>query len=329
MNKTTILKSHIEFKKTSVHSQSKIKDIERYLKMFIDSSNKPLSTFTENEVVNFLNSLNYSIRTINDIKAHLKVFIKWHFPDWSLRFRNLDKVLKQQKPPRAYEPEQMISFEEFEKLVKAETDLQWKGYWLTMFYGGFRPGEAARLKWDQVFFEPKGVIIKLRTTKTGKDFYKSLPENAEHLLKQLKTNSNSDLLFPSRQTKGVIGSRGICFRLKKLSKKVLGREVTPYILRHSIATILYSDDKRKDDDTANQLGHSKSMKETYMNLNGEQIKEKARNLWGKKLTPTEQNELVKLKKDMIKIIRVFQIFLKNPSKDGHEKALEMLKGVEI
>jgi len=300
MSKALILKNHIDFKRISITSEAKLKDIERYIGKFINSSKKNLDKFEEEDIVKFINSLEYSIGTINGLKSDIKVFIKWYYPDWSARFRNLDKILKQQKAPKSYQPEQMINFEEFEKLVVAENNLLWKAYWLTMFYGGFRPSEASRLKWDQVFFEPEGVIIKLHATKTNKDFYKSLPINAEQLLKELKQNSTSEYLFPSIQTGKPMGARTICARLKRISKKVLGKEVVPYALRHSIATILYSDDNRKDSDTANQMGHNKSMKETYMNLNEEQIKSKARKLWTKTkpMTKDEKAEFEAMKKQI-------------------------------
>jgi len=316
MSKTNILKNHLEFKKTSVKSEPKLKDIERYLSLFLRSSKKALNNFTENDLTKFLNSLTkkYSIRTINDIKIYIKVFIKWHYADYSSRFRNLDKLCKIQQPSRAYEPEQMLKFKEIEKLVKGEKDLMYKVYWLVFFYGGFRPSECAKLKWEQIFFEKEGVIIKLHTTKTNKDFYKSLPKNAEHLLKEWKNYNHSDLVFPSPVNEGEsIKARSICGRLKRLSKRVLNKEVVPYALRHSIATILYKDDKRKDDDTANQLGHSKSMKNTYMNLDGEEMKSKARKLWikTKPLTPEERDRLAELEKR----IKKFEEFEKQTKKN--------------
>ncbi|KKL68676.1 hypothetical protein LCGC14_2122570, partial [marine sediment metagenome] len=277
-----VLNNHIEFKRTSVKSKAKLQDIERYLTLFLNSTKVPISKVKENHIIKFLNSLDYSIRTINDIKIYIKVFVKWHYPDWSSRFRNLDKICKQQKPQRSYEPEQMLSFEEVEKLVKGEKDLMYKVYWLVLFYGGFRPSEACNLKWDQIFFEENGVIIKIRTSKTGKDFYKSLPNNTEHLLKQWKKYNSSERVFPSPINEGQsIRARSVCKRLKTLSRNELDKKVVPYQLRHSIATILYGDDKRKDDDVSNQMGHSKSMKEIYMNLDEETIKAKSRTLWTK------------------------------------------------
>jgi len=297
MNKDTILEKHLEFKKTSVHSKPKLKDIENALRKFLNISRKPFSQFSEDEIVKFINGSNVAIRTMNDYKSYIKVLIKWHFPDWSSRFRNLDRICKQQKPQRSHEPEEMISYEDIEKIIKAENNLMWKNYFLVLFYGGFRISEACRLLWSQVFFEPKGVIIKIHTSKTNKDFYKALPPEAEQLLKELKKNSDSEFLFPSPFNKGEsIHRHSVWDRLKPLSLKAIGRHIPPQIFRHSIATLLYGDDKLKDDIVANQMGHTKDMRETYKNLNAEKIKDQARALWikTKSMTPTEREELKKM-----------------------------------
>lgn len=292
MDKVTALKNHLEFKRVSVHSNAKIKDIERYLEKFINYSKKTLGSLNENDLAKFFNSLDYSIRTTNDIKSYVKAFIKWYYKDWSSKFKNLDKLCKLQTPQRAYEPEQMLSFKEVEKLIGGEMDIMWKVYWLVMFYGGFRPSEACSLKWKNIYFEPKGTIIKLHTTKTNKDFYKAVPRNVEHLLKEWKRFNSSEWLFPSAINKGdCIKARSVCARLKRISKKILGKEVVPYQLRHSIATLLYSDDKMKDDVIAEQMGHGKSMRKVYMNLSPDKIKERARRLWIKpKKLSTEKKE---------------------------------------
>ena len=328
MNKTTILNNHIDFKKTSVKSTEKIKDTERYLKKFLNSSKKPLSQFKEEDVVKFLNSLDYSVRTINGIKFYIKVFIKWNYPDWSSRFRNLDKICKMETPTRAYEPEQMISFKEIKKIVNFEKDLMWKVYWNVFFYGGFRPSEACRLEWKQISFEPQGVIIKLHTTKTKKDFYKSLPSEVEHLLKEWKKYNSSRFLFPSPlKEDSPIVARSVCARLKRNSIKALGKEVVPYALRHSIATLLYADDTRKDDDTANQLGHNKSMKGTYMNLDEGKLKAQARKLWikTKPIVQLNDDEITDLKKEMENMKKVIKNIASNREKTKGMNATERLQ----
>lgn len=307
MSKSHILDRHIDFKKTSVTSKEKLKDIKRYLGMFLNSKKKSLDKFTEEDIVKFINSLTkkFSIRTINDIKCHLKVFIKWYYRDYSSRFRNLDKLCKQQKPPRAYKPEQMLKEEDVKKLIKSEKDLMFKVYWMVFFFGGFRPSECASLEWDKnIFFEKEGVIIKVLATKTTKEFIKSLPKEAEHLLKEWRQYNHSKFVFPSTKLKDQpIKARGICGRLKRLSKNVLGYEVVPYALRHSFATLKYNDKELKkkgisDDDIAQQLGHTKNMKHTYLNLSEDALKANARMLWvkTKPLTPEEKDKIRDLEK---------------------------------
>ena len=295
------MKRHLEFKKTSVHTKDKIQDLGRYIGKFINSNNKSLDKFNEEDIVLFLNSLPYAINTMNYIRVNLKVFIKWYFEDWSARFRNLDRICKQQKAPRTYTPEDMISLKEIKKIADTEEDLMYKTYWVVFFYGGFRPSEACALKWENIFFEKEGTIIKLRAPKTGKDFYKSLPKEAEHLLKEWRKYNNSEWVFPSPVNKDShITNRAICGRLKKLSMKAIGRAVVPYALRHSVATILYQDDNRKDDDVARQLGHHKSMKATYLNLDAEKIKSQARKIWVKaEALPPEEREQLEIKIDKL------------------------------
>ena len=294
--KEQILKQHLDFKRTAVKSENKIKDIERYVRMFFNFTTKPLNKFDESDLVRFINSLDtqYKIRTINDIKIYIKVFIKWHFDDYSLRFRNLDRICRSQKPEKAYSPEDMIDEKDVRKLIEGETDLVWRVYWTVFFFGGFRPSEACRLKWDEVFFEPKGIIIKTYSKKNKREFYKSLPKEVEPLLKQWKEKNEDVYLFPSPIHEGNhIKAKTVYHRLINLSKRVLNRKVVPYALRHSFATWKYNDDTLQDDDVAFQLGHSKNMKYVYTNLSKEKIRARARKLWikPKELSPEEKNAL--------------------------------------
>lgn len=298
MKRQQILEEYIEFKKITVKSRGKIEDLNRYVGKFLNSFKQEVSKCEEKDLVNHLNSLQegFKVSSINDIKAYLKNFIKWYFKDYPGRFRHLDQLCRTEKPPRTYEPEDMLSVKEVEQLIKGEDDLMWKVYWLVFFYGGFRPSEAIALTWKQISFEDKGVIIKSFSKKNKQTFYKSLPENAEHYLKEWKQYNHSEWVFPSPQKrKDHIMPKSVYFRLIKLSKKVLNKSVTPYTLRHSIATIKYNDDNIKDDDVANQMGHSKNMKETYLNLNEDQLKTRARNIYviPKKLPLKQKHEFEK------------------------------------
>lgn len=303
MNKDKILKDYLEYKKLSVSSTDKLRDLERYTERFLKSSKKKAEDFGESEVINFINSLNgtFSIASINNLKANLKNFIKWFYEDYSTRFRNLDKICRTQQAPKPYSPEQMLSIKEVKKLVSGEKDLMWKVYLLVFFYGCFRPSEAIKLKWEQVFFEPKGTIIKTYSKKNNKTFYKSIPEDVTHFLREWRKVNDNEWVFPSTMKEGEhIHRKTIYHRIKKLAKRVLNKDISPYVLRHSVATIKYNDDSLKDDDVANQMGHSTSMKNTYTNLSEEKIKARARKIWKtvKELTPEEKDKVKKLEKEL-------------------------------
>lgn len=307
MNKKQVLKEHIEFKKTSVNTEQKLKEIERYLNRFLNSTSKPLDKFTEQDLTKFINSLGqeFGIRSINGIKVYLKLFIKWHFTDYSTRFRNLDRLCKTQEPPQAFEAEQMLEEKDIIKLIEGEKDLMWKLFFSTFFFGGMRGVECISLSWDQVFFEKKGLIIKVYSKKNKKKFYKALPREVEHLFKEWRKYNHSDLVFPSPLHEGkCISRKTVYHRLVKLSKRVLGKSVSPSILRSSFATLKYNNDNLKDDDVANQLGHSKSMKKTYVTLSEEKLKARARLMWAKakELSPEEEKEYKEQIKYLLNVV---------------------------
>lgn len=291
--KKNILKDYIKYKKLSVKSD-KIKDMEFYMKKFLESSSKDIRDFTEKELLNFLEkeNSNYKTSSFNNIKAYCKNFIKWHFEDWSLRFRNLDRLCRSQKPPRTYTPEQMIKEDKFEKLIKAEESFFWKAYFLTLFYGGCRPIEVCNLKWEDVEFEESGAYITIYSNKNKTKFVKFLPEKPSWYLKQLKAN-NSKWVFFNKTTKKPISRKGAYWKVRQLSRKVFGKEIDLLTLRHSIATILYNKDNLKDDNIAKQMGHQKSMKGVYVENDLDKIKEIARGIYfePENLAPERKHKL--------------------------------------
>jgi integrase len=304
-----ILKDYLEYKKTSVNSKDKLICLRNYVGKFLKFI-KDIDKCQEKDLVRFVNncSKKYGVSTMNDIKVFLKNFIKWYFVDWSSRFRNLDKICKNEKPPKKYNSNDMLSKEEVEKLIQEEPTNFWKAYFSVLFYGGMRPSEVCNLKWKDIDFDTKhgDAFITIYSKKNKESFEKNVPENVVFYLNKLKDN-NSEWVFPSpkvNKKKGLpITQKSVYTRLIPLSQKALGKKVNPYRLRHSIATLQYIRNDIKDDIVAKHMGHSKSMKHIYTNLSREQLREQARKIWiePKDLPPEKKHkleqEIEKIKKE--------------------------------
>ncbi len=303
MTKKQVLKDYLDYKAIGIKSQRKLKDLEFTTNDFLNSSKKDIAKFVEKDLINHLNKISerYSVSSINGIKANLKNFIKWYFIDCSSRFRNLDTLCRQQKAGATYQPEQMLSKEDIKKLVDGENSIFWKAYFLVLFYSGSRPCEVCSLKWDQIDFEEDGAFIKIYSEKNKEFFDKFIPKDVVFYLKQLQ-NNNSDWVFPSPQKEGeAISVKGVQYRLRELSKKVLGKHINPYLLRHSIATLLYNDNSITDkNDVANQMGHNKNMEKKYSHLSKDKLRERARKIWIKQpqLTPEEKDKIKSLEENV-------------------------------
>jgi len=297
-----ILEEFINYKRTAVSSKSKIESYRYFIKSFLKFTNKPLNKITETDVINFINSLQgkYAIGSINCIKTIIKPFIQWYFNKDLSKFRNLNKICRGQTKERTYSPEQMLTREDVEKLVQGEPETRWKAFLLLFFYGGFRPSEVCNLEWKNIIFDSEGCFIKVFVSKNKKSFEKYIPEGVCFYLKKLQQN-NSKYVFPTKRTckhKIPVGDvpmtrSGVYQHLLPLARNILGKHVNPYILRHSIATILYNRDDLKDSDVASQMGHSVAMKQTYNNLSVDKIRERMKKIWIKPedLPPAKKIEL--------------------------------------
>ena len=175
-NKERIVDKHLEFKRTSVKSENKIKDIKWILNLFFNSSKLDPSKFYENEVVKFINliSKKYSVRTQNDFKVVIKGFVKWFYPDYFTRFPNLDKICKIQKPEKARKPEDILSLKEIEMLINAEKDLFWKVFLLVFFYGGLDAINLAITKGTRIGIQEDCFYPRVLETGLGSIYSSSL-----------------------------------------------------------------------------------------------------------------------------------------------------------
>lgn len=287
--KEKVFERYIQQRRLRIHTRA-IKDIQYYLTQFLNFSKKPIKDYDEKILLDFLEKISkkYKTQTLNKIKISiLKNFIKYYFDDWSLRFRHLDEICKTEKFGQTYDSDDVITEEDLKKMIKSEESHFWKAYFLILFYGGSRPSEVCKLEWSQVEFDIEGTYISISVDKNKKTFLKYLPDDASFYLKELKKDSKSNFVFYNPLTKSHISEKGAYFHVRKLSQKVLSKKISLYILRHSIATLLYNKENLKDDDVAKQMGHSKSMKSVYVHNDKTKLKEIAKRIY---FTPEDMPE---------------------------------------
>ena len=177
------------------------------------------------------------------------------------------------------------------------------------------------LEWDKISFVQEGAYITISVKKNNKKFEKFIPEEVCFYLKK-QQNNNSKYVFPTARKhkhKIPVGDMpltrsGIYQHLRDISPKVFGRHINPYVLRHSIATILYNRDDLKDSDVAQQLSHSESMKETYSHLSTDKIRERMKKIWivPEDLPPEKKLELKQEIERMKKEIYNLKHIMQNP-----------------
>jgi integrase len=274
------INNFVKYVSITSKSDKRLENNKRSLLTFRKATAKPLSKTTLKDLRDFLALLNNSDRTQasrNELKHTLKRFLKWKFKDWSERFDNLQDIkliirINEEK----INADTLLKKEDIEAIMKAEPKLFWKAFFISLYESGLRPIELRTLLWKNIKFDiDKDDLseINIYATKTNKARSVYVKE-ATFYLKKLKEQSKSEYVFPSiKDSMKPMGKELPAVWLKRISKKVLNREVYPYILRHSRATELYTNIGIPDKTAQKFLGHSKSMSDIYTHLSNKDIKD--------------------------------------------------------
>ena len=273
-------------KYVSITSQSskRLSDNQRSITEFRMITGKSLDNVGLEDLRHFLSLLNGSNKTQatrNDLKASIKRFLKWSFKDWSSRFDNLSDVrLVMRMNEQKINADTLLKKEDIEKTMKTENNFFWKTFFITLYESGLRPCELRTLKWSNIKFNVEGELSELNifATKTHRA-RSSYVNQATFFLKEQKRRQqqqelNTDFVFPAPKNKDKPINKDIASKwISKITKRAIGRSVTPYNLRHSRATELYINANIPDKIAQKFLGHSKSMSDVYTHLSNKDIKE--------------------------------------------------------
>ena len=278
-------------KARGISAENDLTDVKRYILQLRYIFQKDLRNIDLNEVREITAIINTSwlkTEVKNGLKIDFKNFLKFAFPDWSMRFAGLEDI-RQNANPRNEErinAQTIFSHEDIEKMVRHETQMFWKAFVLTQYEAGLRTIETRSLKWDDIKFNVDGDIseVNIYSTKTKKARTVFVKEATFYLRKLKEEQHNHGIIsiyvFHSKEHNVPVSKNAVSMWFRELSKKALGRQGWTYLLRHSRATELYrlADENKISKETAIKfMGHSKDMSYTYTHLDKSEIKNMLKN----------------------------------------------------
>lgn len=275
-----LIEEYVRYVSITSKSKVRLENSKRSLIALRKVTKTPLEKITLEDLREFLALLNNSERTQssrNELKHTIKRFLKWKFKDWSERFDNLSDIkLVMRMNEEKINANTLLTSKDVEAIIKEEPKLYWKAFFMALYESALRPKELRTLLWKNIKFDidKDGISeINIYATKTSRARSVYVKE-ATFYLKKLKEKSKNELVFPAPRNPNKPMSKELpAMWLGRISEKVLGRRVYPYILRHSRATELYTNSGIPDKTAQKFLGHSKSMGDVYTHLSNKDVKE--------------------------------------------------------
>ncbi len=185
----------------------------------------------------------------------------------------------------------VLKKDEVAKLIDNIPDLRDRTMIKLLYETGARPIEIATLTLKQVVFDEYGGYIIVQDTKTSEGSrrvrFVAVTPDLKAFLNQhpWKGDPDADLFYSYRKGKNVsITTSGIDTVVRKWSRKILGKVVSPKVFRHSRFTHLSG---KLTDRVLKKLGGWKTsrMLEVYSHLSGEDVDAAVLGMYG--ITPEE------------------------------------------
>jgi len=304
-----IIEDFVKYVSITSSSEKRLENNRRTLAHFRFMAEKDFDKINLQDLRDYLSLLKSSKNTNssqNEFKATIKRFLKWRFKDWSKRFQNLEDIkLHMKMNEEKINADTILNKEDIEKIMKEEKSTFWRSFFMALYESGLRPGELRTLTWDRIKFNIDGDVseINVYATKTHKSRSVYIQQATFFLqkLKEQRDDINNPLVFPSvRDISIPITKDYVSHWLTRISKKVLGRSVSPYMLRHTRATELYTNANIPDKIAQKFLGHSKSMGDVYTHLSNKDVKEAmGKTIYKFEDLPEEKKHKLELKVDLL------------------------------
>jgi len=288
-NEKSMLNDYLAYRKArGITSEEKLKDVRRYilhLRFILQKEFGGMDLKDLRNILAIIGSSRLSSYVKNTIKTDLKNFLKYLFPDWSSRFANLEdiKLISNPRNEKKLNSQALLQKEDIEKVMKHETKIYWKAFFIIQYEGALRTKETRFLKWDDIKFNVDGDIseINIYSTKTKRARTVFVKEATYYLSKLKEEQENLGkkgiyVFHSKRDINKPIDKATVSEWFRDLTKRTLGREGWNYLLRHSRATELYrlaKQGKISKDTAIEFMGHSEDMSGVYSHFDKKEIKE--------------------------------------------------------
>ena len=231
-----VIDAFVKYVSISSSNRTRLENNRRSLTHLRVIVNKDFTHIELEDLRSYLTLLNYSHLTNasrNEIKATIKRFLRWKFKDWSSRFDELrDLKLVTGRNESKINASTILKEEEVERIVRTETRLHWKAFFLALYETGFRPKEIRTLRWSNITFNVRRNVsrIHILATKTSRA-RSAFVNGATHFLQEhrkMQVDSPNDYVFPApRDPSKPVGKDIVSKWLRGLTLREIGRPVTP------------------------------------------------------------------------------------------------------
>lgn len=234
-----------------------------------------LDTLTVISVKRAIGKISEKNCTYNERLARYKAFLSWCYQNELIKENLSAKLVPLPDKKKERIQDKYLEPEELEKLLDSIRPPMW--YHLTLFLvlSGLRIGEAIALTMDDVgekyitvnktYSLITGEIGDTKTDTSSREVYIQ-PELRKVIDEyMLFRESDSPYFFPGKN--GVMCYGSYNKYLREVSRKVLGRTITPHALRHTCASLFLASGVSVDT-ISRRLGHSDSRitKDIYIHL---------------------------------------------------------------
>lgn len=197
---------------------------------FLNRTNKMPDTLTVEDVRNFLLIKSHEglmPRTFNLYNSSIHFFFRYvlrsPWDEYSIPRMKQD-----------YHLPTILTLEEVDRLLDATTNLKYKAIISTIYSSGLRISEAVHLHYSDISRSKMQVYI--RKSKSRSDRYTILSKRNLDILTHywFTCNKPTDILFPSRNTKGFLSNSAVSAKLRQSLKNAgLSSDISSHDLRHA------------------------------------------------------------------------------------------------